>query len=290
MCPDGMRVVRTVVALREELAAARRDGRRIGLVPTMGAFHEGHLSLMRRARDECALVVVSLFVNPAQFADPADFGAYPRDESRDERLAMAAGVDLLFSPPAEEVYPRGFATAIDVGGVAEPLEGRSRGRTHFSGVATVVAKLFNMVQPDTAYFGQKDAQQVLVIRRLARDLDFTVRIETCPTVREADGLAISSRNVRLAPEARERAAALFESLRGVDEAVGGGERSAAALLARGLARLTARGIDATDVDYLACVDPDTLVPVDTVERPVLVAVAARVGGVRLIDNIVVAPR
>ncbi len=283
-----MRVVRTVAALRVELAAARRDGRRIGLVPTMGAFHEGHLSLMRCAREECALVVVSLFVNPAQFTDPADLGEYPRDESRDERLARAAGMDLLFAPTVEEVYPQGFATTIDVGGLTEQLEGSARGRAHFGGVATVVTKLLNMVQPDVAYFGQKDAQQVLVIRQLARDLDFPVRIETCPTVREADGLAISSRNARLSPDARARAAGLCETLRCIEEAVEAGERSAAALLVRGLSRLAAWGIDAADIDYFSIVDADTLVPVDTVDRPTLVAVAARVGGVRLIDNTVVA--
>jgi pantoate--beta-alanine ligase len=189
-----MKVISTIPALRCELIAPRRAGVIVGLVPTMGAFHEGHLSLMRRARQDCDVVVVSLFVNPTQFNDPADLTAYPRDAERDATLAAELGVDYLFAPAAEEIYRPGFATTVSVGGVTETLEGAHRGRAHFDGVTTVVTKLFNIVGPGVAYFGQKDAQQALVIRRLVRDLDMPVRIEVCPTVREADGLALSSRN------------------------------------------------------------------------------------------------
>ena len=206
----GMRTVRTVAELRALLAPERRAGRTIGLVPTMGFFHDGHLSLIRRARSADDVVVVSLFVNPAQFGPGEDLEAYPRDEERDERLAEAEGVDVLFAPPVEEVYPEGFATAVTVGNLTEMLEGdqAQRGSEHFQGVTTVVTKLFNMAAPDVAYFGQKDAQQALVIRKLVRDLDMPVRIEVCPTIRDPDGLALSSRNAYLSPAERERALAL----------------------------------------------------------------------------------
>jgi pantoate--beta-alanine ligase len=282
-----MRVVRTIPDLRAALDVERRAARRIGLVPTMGAFHEGHLSLMRRARVECVVVVVSLFVNPAQFGDPADLAAYPRDDARDEELARAAGVDLLFIPTVEEMYPAGFATTVEVRGVTEPLEGEARGVAHFRGVATVVAKLFQIVQPDVAYFGQKDAQQALVIRRLVRDLDIPVHIEVCPTVRELDGLAMSSRNVRLSPAARARAAGLSEALRAVEAEVKAGKRSTAELVNGARAVLVARGIGAGDVEYLAVVDPETLAPLGVIETRALVAIAARVDNVRLIDNAIV---
>ena len=204
-----MRTVRTVAELRAALAPARRDrARRIGLVPTMGAFHEGHLSLIRAARAECDVVVVSLFVNPTQFGPNEDLDAYPRDEAADAARAEELGVDLLFAPSAEEVYPDGFATTVAVRGLTEPLEGASRGADHFHGVTTVVAKLLNMVGPDVAYFGQKDAQQLAVVRRMVRDLDLPVRIAALPTVREPDGLAMSSRNAYLDAAERERAVAL----------------------------------------------------------------------------------
>ncbi|HEX3804387.1 MAG TPA: pantoate--beta-alanine ligase, partial [Solirubrobacteraceae bacterium] len=202
-----MRTLRTITQLHAALAEPRRQGRRIGLVPTMGAFHEGHLSLMRQARFDCDEVVVSLFVNPAQFNEDADLSAYPRDEGRDALLAAEEQVDFLFAPPAEEMYPAGFATTISVGGLTDVLEGATRGRSHFDGVATIVTKLFTIVAPDAAYFGQKDAQQTLVIRQLVRDLNLPVQIEVRPTVREPDGLAMSSRNVRLTPDERERASA-----------------------------------------------------------------------------------
>jgi pantoate--beta-alanine ligase len=281
-----MNVLRTVAELRAALLAPRRAGRTIGLVPTMGAFHEGHLSLMRQARRDCDVVVVSLFINPAQFNDPADLERYPRDHERDEALAAGLGVDYLFAPAVEEVYPPGFATAVSVSGLTETLEGEHRGRGHFDGVATVVTKLFNMVGPDVAYFGQKDAQQALVIRRLVRDLDMPVRIEVCPTVREADGLALSSRNAHLSPDDRVRATALHQALSAVQDAIAAGERDAAVLRARAHAQLRA---DAIEPDYFELVSTETLVPVTRIEGPVLALVAAYVGGTRLIDNQLIQP-
>ncbi len=207
-----MNIVRTTAELREALRPARRAERTIGLVPTMGALHAGHLSLIDAARESCEVVVVSLFVNPTQFNDTADLERYPRTEARDAALIADHGGDLLFAPSPDEVYPDGFATTVAVSGLTEPLEGVHRGVGHFSGVTTVVAKLLNMVGPQAAFFGQKDAQQALVVQRMARDLDFPVRIEICPTVREADGLALSSRNVHLTRDDRERASALHRAL------------------------------------------------------------------------------
>jgi pantoate--beta-alanine ligase len=276
-----VRTIRTVSELRVELAGPRRAGETIGLVPTMGAFHEGHLSLMRRAREECDLVVVSLFVNPTQFNESADLDAYPRDEAHDEALARGLGVDLVFSPPVEAVYPRGFATTVSVGAVTEVLEGAHRGRGHFDGVTTVVTKLLNMAMPDVAYFGQKDAQQVFVIKRLVRDLDIPVRIEVGPTVREPDGLAMSSRNVRLSDRDRERAAALHRALEAIRRAIAAGERDPAELRAHGLAELRSAEIEP---EYLELVSPGTLAPVERVNGDLLALIAATVGSTRLIDN------
>ena len=227
-----MRTVRTVADLRAALRDARRAERTIGLVPTMGALHEGHLSLVRAARAENDVVVVSLFVNPTQFNEAADLDAYPRDEARDAEAAAAAGADLLFAPSADEVYPPGFATTVRIAGLTEHLEGEHRGVAHFEGVATVVCKLLNMAQPDVAYFGQKDAQQAAVIRRLVRDLDIPVRIAVQPTVREPDGLALSSRNVHLKGADRERALALRRAL----DAAAATRRRRRARPARGRAR------------------------------------------------------
>src|SRR6185312_810030 len=213
------RAVRSRQELRSALAQPRRDGLTIGLVPTMGYLHDGHLSLLHAARAECDLVVMSLFVNPTQFAPCEDLERYPRDEARDLRLASEAGVGLVYAPPVEEVYPEGFATAVEVGGgLTEVLDGdrARRGPEHFRGVTTVVAKLFNSVGPDVAFFGQKDAQQAIVIHRMARDLDFPVEIEVLPTVREPDGLAMSSRNAYLTPEERQRAGALSRALRAAE--------------------------------------------------------------------------
>jgi pantoate--beta-alanine ligase len=281
-----MNVLHTVAELRSALLAPRLAGRTIGLVPTMGAFHDGHLSLMRRARRDCDVVVVSLFVNPAQFNDPADLERYPRDHDRDRALAADLGVDYLFAPTAEEVYPPGFATTVSVAGITETLEGAHRGRAHFDGVTTVVTKLFNMVSADVAYFGQKDAQQALVIRRLVRDLDMPVRIEVCPTVREADGLALSSRNAHLSPADRARATALHRALAAVQAAVADGERDPAALRARAHAELQAAAIEP---DYFELVSTDTLTPVSRIDGAVLAVLAADVGGTRLIDNQLIQP-
>jgi pantoate--beta-alanine ligase len=277
-----MNVVRRVSELRQVVSGARAHGARIGLVPTMGAFHDGHLALMRQAKAQCGFVVVSLFVNPTQFNETADLDRYPRDEARDAAMAAAAEVDVLFAPTTGEVYPAGFATTISVGGVSEPLEGAVRGPLHFRGVATVVAKLLNMVQPDCAFFGQKDAQQALVIRRLVRDLDLPVRVEVCPTVREPDGLAMSSRNALLDAEARRRAPAMYAALTGVVAAVAAGERDVGPLVRRATARLAESGISP---EYLAIVSAETLAPLQTVDTDALCAVAARVGAVRLIDNV-----
>jgi len=275
-----MRTLRTVAELRAALAGVRASGRSIALVPTMGYLHEGHLSLIRRARRECDEVVVSLFVNPAQFNDPADLAGYPRDEARDAALAAEAGADLLFAPAHDEVYPEGFATTVRVSGLTETLEGAHRGTAHFDGVTTVVTKLLNMVGPDVAFFGQKDAQQALVVRRLVRDLDMPVRIEVAPTVRDADGLALSSRNVRLNGQ-RDRAVALSRALAAAQDAVAAGERDAAAVRAAALAAMTPFSVEP---EYLELVDTDTLAAVESIDGEVLLAVAAQVGGVRLIDN------
>jgi pantoate--beta-alanine ligase len=278
-----VRTVRTVRELRETLAPERGAGRSIGLVPTMGAFHAGHLSLMERAHEQCDVVVVSLFVNAAQFAPGEDLDAYPRDEARDAALAERAGVDVLFVPAAEEVYPEGFATTVAVTGVTEVLCGDPgrRGPGHFAGVTTVVTKLLNMAQPDVAYFGQKDAQQAVVVRRLVRDLDIPVRVEVCPIVRDADGLALSSRNAYLSAEERERAVVLSRALRAAEERVAAGVVAAPELLAAARAQFDEAGVEP---EYLELRSVDTLSPVDRVNGSTLLAVAARVGRARLIDN------
>jgi pantoate--beta-alanine ligase len=279
-----VRTLRTVAEVRAALQNGHED-RSVGLVPTMGALHEGHLALIRAARADCDDVVVSLFVNPAQFNEAADLAAYPRDEARDAALAAESGADLLFAPAADEIYPPGFATTVRVGAVSEPFEGAHR-PGHFDGVATVVTKLFTIVRPDVAYFGRKDAQQLAVIRRLVRDLELGVRIEAVDTVREPDGLALSSRNVRLAPDERRRALALK---RGLDTAVAaptnGGDLASAR--AAGEQAMREAGVEP---EYLAIVNPDTFVPVEELDGDVLVAVAARVGDTRLIDNVVIPGR
>ena len=281
-----MRIVRSIDELRSALSAARSASARIGLVPTMGALHEGHLSLIRRAREECDLVVMSLFVNPAQFNEAGDLEGYPRDEARDTALARDTGVDYVFAPAVSEMYPDGFATTVSVSGLNQVLEGRHRGRRHFDAVTTVVTKLFSIVGPEVAYFGQKDAQQALLIRRMVRDLAIPVRIEVCPTVREPDGLAMSSRNVHLAGHDRERATALHRSLEAAREAIANGELDAAAVRARALAELKAAGIEP---EYLELVTPEELVPVTRIEAEVLALVAARIGATRLIDNELIRP-
>ncbi len=276
-----MRTTRTVAELRAALAPER--GRRVGLVPTMGSFHEGHLSLIRRARADCDTVVVSLFVNPHQFGPGEDLASYPRDEARDATLARDEGVDLLFAPPDREIYPPGFDTTVSVGGLTTVLDGdpRRRGSSHFDGVATVVTKLFNAVQPDVAYFGQKDAQQALVVRKLVRDLDLPVHVEVCPTVRDRDGLALSSRNAYLTSAERESALGLSRALRAAEARVDAGELDAAAVLAAARAELEDAGLDP---EYLELRSATDLSPVERVNGSTLLAVAAQVGRARLIDN------
>lgn len=274
-----MKIIRDVAGVRTALAGAGR----VGLVPTMGAFHEGHLSLIRAARASCDLVVVWLFVNPTQFNDAADLAAYPRSEERDAALAAEAGADILFAPGVEEVYPDGFATTVTVAGLGDILEGAHR-PGHFAGVATVVAKMLNMVTPAVAFFGAKDAQQVAVVRRMVADLNIDTKIVVCPIVREPDGLAMSSRNVRLNADGRRRATALYRGLSAARAAVADGERTAAVLAGKVELELAGAGIEA---DYVAVVDPEFRA-VDVVEGPALIAVAARVGSTRLIDNIEVA--
>lgn len=279
-----MKTARTIADVRHAVADARAAGRTVGFVPTMGAFHDGHLSLMRRARERCGFVVVSLFVNPTQFNDAADLAAYPRDEAHDATMARADGVDLLFTPDVATLYPGAEATTVAVSGLSEVLEGESRGAGHFRGVTTVVAKLFNIVAPDVAFFGQKDAQQALIVRRMTADLDFPVEIEVCPTVRESDGLAMSSRNARLDAGDRVRALALRHGLSVAEAAIAAGDRDAARIAASASAAMRERGVEP---EYFALVSAATLKPVVPLAGRILVAVAAPVGPVRLIDNVLV---
>jgi pantoate--beta-alanine ligase len=281
-----MKVIRSIPDLRPLLDAPRRAGKTIGFVPTMGYFHDGHRSLMRRARDATDVVVVSLFVNPAQFNDPKDLAAYPRDEARDFGIASEEGVDVMFAPSPDEIYPTEFTTTVSVGGITESLEGASRGAAHFAGVATVVVKLFNIVEPTTAFFGQKDAQQALVIRRTVRDLDLRLRVEVCPTVREADGLAMSSRNVLLDAKSRQQARALSAALLAAEKSVVDGTRDAKTVLAAAREVLAHSNVLP---EYLELVSPETLAPVKELRGEALLAVAARIGGVRLIDNTILRP-
>jgi pantoate--beta-alanine ligase len=289
--PVAAPALRTKADVRAAVAAAKREGRSVGLVPTMGYLHEGHLSLIRAARAECDLVVMSLFVNPIQFGPAEDLDRYPRDEESDLRLAGEAGADLVFAPAVEEIYPDGpggSVTRVEVtGSLTTVLDGdpARRGPEHFRGVTTVVAKLFNVVDPDVAYFGQKDAQQAVVIRRMVRDLDFPVRIEVLPTVREPDGLAMSSRNAYLEPADRERATALSRALAAAER----GARSGS--LADGLAAARRElAAVAIEPEYLEARDAETLEPAERFgDRPVLVLVAAPIGGARLIDNVLIHP-
>jgi pantoate--beta-alanine ligase len=283
------RVIRGVDELRAALAPARREGRAIGLVPTMGFLHEGHVSLLRAARAENDVVVMSLFVNPTQFGPNEDLDRYPRDEQRDLRLAREAGVDFVFAPAAEAMYPEGAATAVEVGGgLTSVLDGdpERRGPGHFRGVTTIVAKLFNIVGPDVAYFGQKDAQQAAVIKRMVRDLDFPLEVRVMPTVREDDGLAMSSRNVYLEPADRVRATALSRALAAARQQALARDSLDAGLDAARIELAAA----AIEPEYLEARDADTLEPVEGLTgRPILIAVAAQVGGARLIDNVVIEP-
>jgi len=275
-----MRVIETVAAMKE---ARRRLTGSVGLVPTMGYLHEGHLELVRRARAANDSVVVSIFVNPTQFGPREDYAAYPRHPQRDLAMLEKAGTDLVFMPPPEEMYPPRFNTWIEVQGVTNRLEGEHR-PGHFRGVATVVAKLFNIVEPRRAYFGQKDAQQCLVIRRMVADLNMNLEVVIVPTVREPDGLAMSSRNVYLNPQERKAALVLPRALRLAEERWRGGERSAERLRREMTALIQAEPL--ARIDYVSVADAETLEELDTLERPAVASLAVRIGKTRLIDNVV----
>lgn len=278
-----MKVLRTIDEMRSASRAARRDDRRLGFVPTMGALHEGHLSLVRLAKSRCQCVAASIFVNPMQFGPNEDFAKYPRSLERDRELLEAEGVNLLFVPSVEEIYQHDSQTFVHVEEMSKRLCGKFRSG-HFRGVTTIVSKLFNIVEPDLAFFGQKDAAQVSIIRRMVRDLDFDVEIVVGPTVRESDGLAMSSRNAYLTPAERKQATVLYRALMRVQTLTDSGERSAERLIA------TAREVLAEEpdvrVEYVEAVSNDTLESLADVSSGALVAIAARLGGTRLIDNIV----
>ncbi len=273
--------VHTIDQLREVIAAVRRAGKTVGLVPTMGALHEGHLSLIRASKAECDCTVVSIFVNPSQFAAGEDLEKYPRTLASDLDALAGCNVDMVFVPAEEDVYGPQHATWVEIGSVAEPLEGKRR-PGHFRGVATVVLKLLNMVTPDVAYFGQKDYQQLLVIRRMVEDLDVPVAIHACPTVREPDGLAISSRHAYLSPAGRQRALVLWKSLQLAAELVEQGQRRADVIIER-MQEVILSAEDA-EIDYIALVDPETLEPIEKITTRTLAALAVKIDGTRLIDN------
>ncbi|MCL6447038.1 MAG: pantoate--beta-alanine ligase [Armatimonadetes bacterium] len=281
-----MLICRTINEIREFVRQVRERGRTIGLVPTMGYFHEGHLSLMREAKKACAAAVVSIFVNPLQFGPQEDFHQYPRDFERDRKMAEETGVDAIFYPSVEEMYPAGFSTHVEVGGLTECLCGLSR-PGHFRGVATVVAKLLNIVLPDKAFFGWKDAQQALVIRRMVRDLNMPVEIVTVPVVREPDGLAMSSRNVYLDPRERTAARVLFRSLQIAERAAAGGERDVARLQKAVRQEIASEPL--VQIEYVEIRALPGLEPISRLQGPALLALAVRIGKTRLIDNTVLNP-
>jgi pantoate--beta-alanine ligase len=278
-----VKICRTIAEMRAASRAAREEQHRLGFVPTMGALHAGHVSLVRAARQQCDSVAVSIFVNPTQFGPKEDFSKYPRTFERDRELLEAEGVAMLFSPSVEEMYPHGATTFVNVEGLSEKLCGKSR-RGHFRGVATVVAKLFNIMEPDSAFFGQKDAAQAVIIRRMVRDLGFDVEIVVCPTVREPDGLALSSRNAYLDPQQRKRATVLYRALMRVQFLADRGESDSARLLAAGLEVFKEER--EVRLDYFEIVDRETLDSIASTSQGALVAVAALLGSTRLIDNIV----
>lgn len=281
-----MRIIESIAEMQQAAEGWRCDGKRIGLVPTMGYLHEGHLELMRSLRPQCDVLVISIFVNPAQFAPNEDFERYPRDLERDIRLASAVGVDIGFMPQVAEVYPEGYQTYVTVTEVAAPLCGRSR-PIFFRGVATVVAKLFHMVKPHVAVFGEKDFQQLVTVRRMVQDLNMEIEIIGHPTVREADGLAMSSRNAYLTPEQRQKAVRLNQSLRRAQALVQGGEQAGKVILNK--VREVLDEDNDVRIDYAELCDPTTLQPVTRVEGPTLLALAVHVGVARLIDNAILKP-
>jgi pantoate--beta-alanine ligase len=281
-----MKMCATIPEARAACRDLRSNGKRLGLVPTMGALHKGHLSLVRAAKTRCDVVAVSLFVNPTQFGPTEDLSKYPRQFERDRGLLEQEGVDILFAPAVEEIYPGGEVSWVTVDGLSEKLDGRSR-PGHFRGVTTIVAKLFHIIEPAAAFFGQKDAAQLAVIRRMVRDLNFPVEIVGCPIVREQDGLAMSSRNVYLSPEERSRALVLQRALNETRQKFLVGERSAAKLISAAK-QVFAREPKVT-LDYFEVVDPETLDSVEMIFKKALVAVAANVGSTRLIDNLELQP-
>ncbi len=282
-----MRTISSAAEMTALSKQAHRAGKSVGLVPTMGALHQGHISLVRAARTQCDVVVASIFVNPTQFGPTEDFAKYPRSLEKDSRLLAAESTDYLFSPSVEEMYPSGAGTWVTVEGLSEKLDGRSR-PGHFRGVTTVVSKLFQIVQPDRAFFGQKDAAQAAIIRKMVRDLNFPVEIVVCPIVREPDGLAMSSRNAYLDPAQRSQATVLNRALVAIQKLVQQGENNALLLAAAGKQVIAEE--PSVRLDYLEVVAPDTLDPVSDLSRGALVAVAAYVGTTRLIDNIVLPGR
>jgi pantoate--beta-alanine ligase len=277
-----MRIVDQVSAMQQVCRMLRRNGKTVGLVPTMGALHAGHLSLVRAARARCDVVAVSIFVNPMQFGPKEDFARYPRTLESDCRMLASEGVELLFAPPVEQMYPAGASTVVHVEGLSEKLDGKSR-PGHFRGVTTVVAKLFEIVRPQFAYFGQKDAAQLAVLRKMVHDLNVDIEIVPCPTVRERDGLAISSRNVGLSADERQQALCLWRALSRVRSLAAAGEHDPKKLISA--ARQTIAAEPGAQLDYIEIVDPDTLDPLNELEHGALVAVACVVGKTRLIDNI-----
>jgi pantoate--beta-alanine ligase len=279
-----MQIVERVTEMQRICGEFRRENRVLGFVPTMGALHEGHLSLVRRARAECGVVVASIFVNPLQFGPGEDFGKYPRTFEEDCQRLNAEGVEVLFAPEAAEMYPEGAVTTVTVSGVGDRLDGASR-PGHFTGVATVVAKLFHVVSPDRSYFGQKDAAQLAVLRRMVRDLNFDVELVGCAIVRDADGLALSSRNKYLSATEKRHALVLHRALLRIEQMIAKGERKSAALMQGGMEVLLT--VPEARIDYLAIVDADSLLPVTLVETGTLVAIATYLGQTRLIDNFLV---
>jgi pantoate--beta-alanine ligase len=279
-----MRTITTVAAMREAIQAIKTAGRTIGFVPTMGYLHEGHLSLVRASKEAADVTAVSIFVNPAQFGSQEDFARYPRDRERDAALLVREGTDILFAPEAEDVYPPGFGTYVEVEGLPDKLCGKTR-PGHFRGVCTVVLKLFEIVRPDAAFFGQKDAQQALILKKMAADLNLGVRVEVRPIVREPDGLALSSRNKYLSPADRRAAVVLSRSLAAAETAIRGGERRSEALA--GLIRGLLGREPAARIDYVAIVDAETLEPAPDAGPGRLIALAVYFGATRLIDNLIV---
>lgn len=277
-----MNIIQAPTSVRTTLDALRAEGKSIGFVPTMGFLHEGHASLIRAARESCDVVVVSIFVNPLQFGQGEDLDRYPRDDRRDEALCEREGVDLVFRPPVEAMYGSGPRFVIDVGAIGDVMCGRSR-PGHFNGVATVVAKLFNIIGPCRAFFGEKDAQQLVILRRLATAFDFPVDVVGLPTIREEDGLAMSSRNAYLSAEERRSALVISRAILAARDLVSSGERDTTRIVAAVMSTIEAEAT--ADIDYVVCVDPETLLDLERIEKEALLAVAVKFPSARLIDNV-----